>query len=55
LRISTKVCRVCLARLKEKVIPLAARIFAVIAMWNVLLSDCPYRARWPKAKAREYI
>ena len=43
------------ARLKGKAIPLAARIFAVIDVWDALLSDRPYRASWPKAKAREHI
>jgi PAS domain S-box-containing protein/putative nucleotidyltransferase with HDIG domain len=36
-------------------IPLAARIFAVIDVWDALTSERPYRDAWPKEKAREYI
>ncbi len=36
-------------------IPLAARIFAVIDVWDVLTSDRPYRAAWPRDKALKYI
>jgi HD-GYP domain-containing protein (c-di-GMP phosphodiesterase class II) len=36
-------------------IPLAARIFAVIDVWDALLSDRPYRKAWPEEKVREYI
>jgi HD-GYP domain-containing protein (c-di-GMP phosphodiesterase class II) len=41
--------------LKGEDIPLAARIFAIIDVWDALLSDRPYRAAWPKEKAIEYI
>ncbi|OGO47674.1 MAG: hypothetical protein A2Z30_01335 [Chloroflexi bacterium RBG_16_64_43] len=36
-------------------IPLAARVFAVIDVWDALRSDRPYRAAWPAAKALEHI
>jgi putative nucleotidyltransferase with HDIG domain len=36
-------------------IPLAARIFAVVDVWDALCSDRPYRRGWPPAKVREYI
>ncbi len=36
-------------------IPLAARIFAVVDVWDALTSDRPYRAAWPADKARAYI
>jgi putative nucleotidyltransferase with HDIG domain len=41
--------------LKGKQIPLAARIFAVIDVWDALTSDRPYRGPWSAKKAREYI
>ena len=36
-------------------IPLAARIFAVVDVWDALTSDRPYRPAWSKEKAMEYI
>ena len=36
-------------------IPLAARIFAVVDVWDALQSDRPYREAWSKAKAADYI
>jgi putative nucleotidyltransferase with HDIG domain len=42
-------------RLKGAQIPLAARIFAVVDVWDALTSDRPYRAAWSKEKAREHI
>lgn len=36
-------------------IPLAARIFAVVDVWDALLSDRPYRAAWSEAKAWAHI
>lgn len=36
-------------------IPLAARIFAVVDVWDALRSDRPYRPAWPEEKVREYI
>ncbi len=41
--------------LRGEQIPLAARIFAVVDVWDALLSDRPYRAGWPVEKVREYI
>jgi HD-GYP domain-containing protein (c-di-GMP phosphodiesterase class II)/sensor domain CHASE-containing protein len=41
--------------LKGEQIPLAARIFAVVDVWESLLSDRPYRPAWPKENVREYI
>ncbi len=42
-------------RLKGETIPLAARLFAVVDVWDALLSDRPYRAAWPEAKVRDYM
>jgi GAF domain-containing protein len=36
-------------------IPLAARIFAVVDVWDALLYDRPYRAAWPREDVIEYI
>jgi PAS domain S-box-containing protein/putative nucleotidyltransferase with HDIG domain len=36
-------------------IPLAARIFAVVDVWDALTSNRPYRPAWTKEKAFEYI
>jgi hypothetical protein len=36
-------------------IPLAARIFAVVDVWDALRSDRPYRAHWPEEQMRAYI
>lgn len=41
--------------LKGEAIPLAARIFAMVDVWNALRSDRPYRKGWPEGKAIEYI
>ncbi len=41
--------------LKGQEIPLAARVFAVVDVWDALISDRPYRPAWTKAKAREHI
>ncbi len=41
--------------LKEREIPLAARLFAVVDVWDALLSDRPYREGWPKEKVLEEI
>jgi putative nucleotidyltransferase with HDIG domain len=42
-------------RLKGEEIPLAARIFAIIDVWDALLSNRPYRKAWSVKRAREYI
>jgi PAS domain S-box-containing protein/putative nucleotidyltransferase with HDIG domain len=36
-------------------IPLAARIFAVVDVWDALTNDRPYRAAVPPAEARAYL
>ncbi len=41
--------------LKGKNIPLSARIFAVVDVWDALTSDRPYRPAWPEKQALEYI
>jgi PAS domain S-box-containing protein len=41
--------------LKGTQIPLAARIFAVVDVWDALRSDRPYRKGWPDDKALEHI
>jgi HD-GYP domain-containing protein (c-di-GMP phosphodiesterase class II) len=41
--------------LKGHNIPLAARIFAVVDVWDALLSDRPYRTSWPRRKVIRYI
>jgi len=41
--------------LKGEQIPLAARLFAIIDVWDALLSDRPYRQGWPEEKVLEHI
>ncbi len=41
--------------LKGEQIPLAARIFAVVDVWDALTSDRPYRPAWSRQAALEYI
>lgn len=41
--------------LKGEEIPLSARIFAIIDVWDAITSDRPYRLAWDKQKALEYI
>lgn len=41
--------------LKGKEIPLSARIFAVIDVWDALTSHRPYRPAWSNEKALDYI
>ncbi len=41
--------------LKGEQIPLSARIFAIVDVWDALSSDRPYRAAWPEAKVREHV
>jgi PAS domain S-box-containing protein/putative nucleotidyltransferase with HDIG domain len=42
-------------RLIGEQIPLAARIFAVVDVWDALCSDRPYRKAWTKEKSRRHI
>jgi HD-GYP domain-containing protein (c-di-GMP phosphodiesterase class II) len=41
--------------LKGEEIPLAARIFALVDVWDALCSDRPYRKAWPPDKVRTHI
>ena len=41
--------------LKGKQIPLAARIFAIIDVWDALSHDRPYRKAWEKEKILAYM
>lgn len=36
-------------------IPFAARIFAIVDVWDAITSDRPYRPKWTKQKAIKYI
>jgi PAS domain S-box-containing protein len=42
-------------KLKGDEIPLSARIFAVVDVWDALRSDRPYRDGWSAEKTRDYI
>jgi HD-GYP domain-containing protein (c-di-GMP phosphodiesterase class II) len=41
--------------LKGEQIPLPARIFSVIDVWDALLSNRPYREAWPREKVIKHI
>jgi HD-GYP domain-containing protein (c-di-GMP phosphodiesterase class II) len=41
--------------LEGEQIPLAARIFAVVDVWDALGSERPYREAWPEEKVLEYL
>ncbi len=41
--------------LKGNGIPLSARIFAVVDIWDALRSDRPYRAGWPEDRVLDHI
>jgi HD-GYP domain-containing protein (c-di-GMP phosphodiesterase class II) len=41
--------------LKGKQIPVAARIFSIVDVFDALTSDRPYREAWPREQALEYI
>lgn len=41
--------------LQGEQIPLAARLFAPVDVWDALRSDRPYRPAWPKDKVRAHI
>ena len=41
--------------LRTKEIPLVARLFAVVDVWDALRSDRPYRKAWSEDLAREYL
>jgi HD-GYP domain-containing protein (c-di-GMP phosphodiesterase class II) len=42
-------------RLKGELIPRAARIFAVVDVWDALTNDRPYRRAWSHSEAIEYM
>jgi HD-GYP domain-containing protein (c-di-GMP phosphodiesterase class II) len=42
-------------RLKGEQIPLSARIFAVVDVWDSLTSDRPYRPAWQESSALPYV
>jgi HD-GYP domain-containing protein (c-di-GMP phosphodiesterase class II) len=42
-------------RLKGEQIPLSARLFAVVDVWDALRSNRPYRQGWSQEKTLEYI
>jgi PAS domain S-box-containing protein len=41
--------------LKGEQIPLQARIFAIVDVWDALTSDRPYRKAWSKEKTMDYL
>ena len=41
--------------LKGEQIPLEARIFSIIDVWDALTSDRPYRGAWPREKTLEHV
>jgi HD-GYP domain-containing protein (c-di-GMP phosphodiesterase class II) len=41
--------------LKGEQIPLAARVFSIVDIWDALLSDRPYRDAWPEKKVIAYL
>ncbi|MBK9926275.1 MAG: GAF domain-containing protein [Anaerolineales bacterium] len=41
--------------LKGEQIPLSARIFSVVDIWDALLSDRPYRNAWSREKVKKYL
>ncbi len=41
--------------LKGEQIPLGARLFAVIDVWDALRSDRPYRVSWTQQQVRDHI
>lgn len=42
-------------RLKGEEIPLSARIFSIVDVWDALSSNRPYRRAWPQSKVVAYI
>ena len=42
-------------QLQGEAIPLAARVFSVVDVWDALRSDRPYRPGWSEPRVRDYI
>ncbi len=42
-------------QLRGEAIPLAARLFAVVDVWDALGSDRPYRKRWNESRVRSHL
>ena len=42
-------------QLKGEQIPIAARIFSIVDVWDALTSDRPYRSAWGKDKVFDYL
>jgi len=42
-------------QLKNEEIPISARIFAIVDVWDAVTSDRPYRPAWQKEEAVTYI
>lgn len=41
--------------LKGEDIPIEARIFSIVDVWDALTSDRPYRTAWPEDKVKQYL
>jgi PAS domain S-box-containing protein len=41
--------------LKGEQIPLTARLFAIVDVWDALRSDRPYRKAWPEDRVQEHV
>ncbi len=41
--------------LSHEQIPLSARVFSIVDVWDSLRSDRPYREAWPEEKARAHV
>ncbi len=41
--------------LQESTIPLSARAFAIVDVWDALQSERPYRAPWPRERVVRYL
>jgi PAS domain S-box-containing protein len=41
--------------IKEDQIPVEARIFSVVDVWDALISDRPYRSAWSEEKAKQFL
>lgn len=41
--------------LRETEIPLTARIFTIVDVWDALSSDRPYRAAWKESNVKDYL